>query len=302
MWLLVMPKKILVTYEGITDSVSGHAKRLGISKDKALRRYNKGWPLEKVFSEENFLNDDRPSQRRYISCDGETLSLQEWAKRLGVEVNVILARIDRGWTEQEAVSTPKQGKGSARLLTYQGETLPINGWAKKLGMNFSTIHLRVEAGWPIEDILSTEKFSSGRIIQYCKVEGCGRRAAKKFEGVEIDAGYCFRHHRRFILWGDPLKSKADFRYTTEFRDGKMRNSLLWQKYESAKRNAKKTGVSFDFEDYHDFYNALGDCPEGKILSRRDFDKGYNRNNCFWDTASSHARRRSRWYWDSRKAN
>ena len=48
------------------------------------------------------------------------------------------------------------------------------------------------------------------------------------------------------------------------------------------KKTEKTGVSFDFEDCHDFYNTLGDCPEGKILSRRDFSKGFSRENCFWD--------------------
>jgi hypothetical protein len=219
---------------------------------------------------------------------------------MNISVNVILARMDRGWTEQEAVSTPKQAKGTAKLLTLNGETLPINGWAKKLGMNFSTLHLRLEQGWPIEDVLSTEDFNGGRerikTRNACSVQGCKRFNTEVFEGERVDTEYCFRHYKKFLLWGDPSKGKSDFRYATELRDGEIKIPIMYRKYESAKKNAKRTGVSFEFEDYHDFYDTMGDCPEGKILSRKDFSKGFSRKNCFWDTRSSHNSRGTKHYW------
>lgn len=59
-------------------------------------------------------NEDHMPEPRMITHNGETLSMTDWAKRLGVSATAIRARIDRDWTEAEAVSTP-QGGVPARL-------------------------------------------------------------------------------------------------------------------------------------------------------------------------------------------
>lgn len=44
--------------------------------------------------------------KRFITIDGVTRSLPEWAKILGESPTLIHKRLEAGWSEEEAVSTP----------------------------------------------------------------------------------------------------------------------------------------------------------------------------------------------------
>jgi hypothetical protein len=54
-------------------------------------------------SEHNSLG--RPPSR-WLTCDGETHHLNQWAALTGMAPATITGRLQRGWTEQEALSTP----------------------------------------------------------------------------------------------------------------------------------------------------------------------------------------------------
>lgn len=55
-------------------------------------------------SRENCRNK---STNKYITYNGETLLHCEWAERLGLHRSAIGVRLKKGWTEEEAVTTPK---------------------------------------------------------------------------------------------------------------------------------------------------------------------------------------------------
>lgn len=52
----------------------------------------------------------------YYTVGGLTMYRNEWAKRLGLNPQAIANRIADGWSEQEAVTTPRQkgGRGGIR--------------------------------------------------------------------------------------------------------------------------------------------------------------------------------------------
>jgi|ERR1043165_8056913 hypothetical protein len=55
----------------------------------------------------SYAEQNRNHRRNHhITANGETLLLQDWAERLGVESRTILERIKRGWSEQDAVTVP----------------------------------------------------------------------------------------------------------------------------------------------------------------------------------------------------
>lgn len=78
-------------------------------------------------------DEDRMPEPRMITHNGETLSMTDWAKRLGVSATAIRARIERGWTEVEAVST-LQGEVPARLEAERAKAQerPAPKWAAKV--------------------------------------------------------------------------------------------------------------------------------------------------------------------------
>jgi hypothetical protein len=48
---------------------------------------------------------NRRSNRK-ITCNGETLTVSEWARRLGTKRQIVLSRLATGWPDEKAVSTP----------------------------------------------------------------------------------------------------------------------------------------------------------------------------------------------------
>lgn len=49
------------------------------------------------------------TSNRFITYNGETLCYEEWGERLGGSHGLIYGRLKRGWTEEQAVSTPLRG-------------------------------------------------------------------------------------------------------------------------------------------------------------------------------------------------
>lgn len=117
----------------------------------------------------------RPPRRpNHYELDGEILSVEEWAKRIGVSPNTIRSRIyQSGWSIRDALTTPRNaGKGDAfrspafrkaaqkpkrtiATLTHDGLTLSFTQWAERTGISMRTIRTRHVAGWPVERILDT---------------------------------------------------------------------------------------------------------------------------------------------------
>ena len=50
-----------------------------------------------------------------IDYHGETMSMKQWAERVGMEYSCLYARLNRGWTFERAISTPSRAKKSKEL-------------------------------------------------------------------------------------------------------------------------------------------------------------------------------------------
>lgn len=46
------------------------------------------------------------SHCRYLTYKGETLNVTDWAKKLGIKRITLYRRLDKGWSVEEALSTP----------------------------------------------------------------------------------------------------------------------------------------------------------------------------------------------------
>lgn len=49
-------------------------------------------------------------KNRYIEYDGKVMTLAEWSRALGGGPNLVTTRLQRGWSEEDAVSTPLKRK------------------------------------------------------------------------------------------------------------------------------------------------------------------------------------------------
>jgi hypothetical protein len=55
-------------------------------------------------------SNNRKSNRQ-ITFNGETLSLAQWALKIGINPKLVSLRLCRGWSEHDAMTLPRQGAG-----------------------------------------------------------------------------------------------------------------------------------------------------------------------------------------------
>jgi hypothetical protein len=106
---------------------------------------------------------NRQSTRR-LTHHGETLTVMEWADRLGVPYALLRRRIDNGWSLDEAAALPSLPKGRTihrgnygvrHRITHAGATATIAEWSRRTGIDRQTLSSRLRSGWPVERALST---------------------------------------------------------------------------------------------------------------------------------------------------
>lgn len=96
----------LLTAFGRTQCVAEWAEEIGVSSNLIKDRIDKlGWSIERALSEGVHvqLRGGIP-----LTAFGETRTVLEWAKRLGVDPVTITNRLDGGWPAERAVSAPPQ--------------------------------------------------------------------------------------------------------------------------------------------------------------------------------------------------
>lgn len=89
----------------------------------------------------------------WVTHKGETLSLQQWADRLGVRRSALLRRLRMGWSAEKILETPinrTAGRFAGSAVTVNGETRSIREWSALTGIGHSTIAWRLRHGWPPE--------------------------------------------------------------------------------------------------------------------------------------------------------
>lgn len=94
----------------------------------------------------------------WITHDGRTMTLTQWANETGIHYVTITARLSRGWSIAEALTLPTKYEGKTRqgstLLVVKGVAKAVSQWAKLTGISEKTIRKRLRTGWSLEDALS----------------------------------------------------------------------------------------------------------------------------------------------------
>jgi len=105
--------------------------------------------------------------QRFLTYQGRTRSIGEWAKLLRTSHASIAHRLDvRKWSVEKALSTPfavRGGKGKRKTqITYKGRTQSINAWAAELGMDYGTLKKRLDGGMTMRQAAMTPVDRKGK--------------------------------------------------------------------------------------------------------------------------------------------
>jgi len=178
-----------VRYMGITDSLSGHARRLGLNLTTVVSRYHRYGlatkkAKDKVFSRESFCQKGVG-----ITCNGETHTCREWANILGLKPKTLRRRIQRGELEPDKVEFFLRPKGEhivgVKMYSYRGETHNLWVWSKILRISVSALAQRLAAGATVKQAFQRGNWASSRPA--VRIEAHGNHTRRKLAALGIFA-------------------------------------------------------------------------------------------------------------------
>ena len=112
--------------------------------------------IREAQAEKKDYADSVDKRKWYITYNGESHYLTEWAQMYGLTTMLLRERLAAGWPFEKALKTPKRDT-SPRYYTLNGETLRTKEWAARLGMTKEAIERRLYQGWPLEKALTYAK-------------------------------------------------------------------------------------------------------------------------------------------------
>jgi hypothetical protein len=93
---------------------------------------------------------------RYLTFDGETKLLVEWAEERKLPMSVLWNRLNRGWSVEKTLSTPQIRQRKKYLI--DGNQLTLTEASTKYGIPFHRLYDRIEMrNWPVSKAITTSK-------------------------------------------------------------------------------------------------------------------------------------------------
>ena len=132
--------------------------------------YKKGLQIDRIDNNKGYsptncrfvvpaVNLRNTSRNRRLSLNGETKTISEWSRDLGLTESCLIKRKDSGWDDESALTAPVnkhlQRFSPPAVVVFRGEKRTISEWAKISGLNPGTINTRLKNGWPPERALTT---------------------------------------------------------------------------------------------------------------------------------------------------
>lgn len=104
-------------------------------------------------------------KNRHIVYNGETKTISEWARTIGISADALWYRLKNGWSIEDAITIPplKSNKRYDRnspytkMVTIHKETKPLLEWCSAYGIDKDLVGKRLKYGWSIERAITTPK-------------------------------------------------------------------------------------------------------------------------------------------------
>ena len=105
----------------------------------------------------NKVNCRNQEKTRFLTFNGETRCIADWAEHLGIRRKLIHERIDTyGWSVERALTEPAGDPQETRHIEYNGIIDTLRGWERRTGLPRQTIRIRIDhQGWSVDKALTT---------------------------------------------------------------------------------------------------------------------------------------------------
>lgn len=142
---------------GQTGSIAHHARRFSVIPETVRSRMRKGKTLPES------IHQSAHGNAKPLYALGESLSVQQWSERTQISVACLKSRLRRGWSPDEAVSSPPDGvplvrDNRERVFEWQGEEYNIAELVRVAPIEIRHEQLRrrlVVYRWPLEKAMTT---------------------------------------------------------------------------------------------------------------------------------------------------
>jgi hypothetical protein len=92
----------------------------------------------------------------WITFQGKTLCLTDWAKEIGMGLDTLWNRLNSGWSAEKSLIAPVDTWHSPTQITFQGRTQGRSAWERERGMRPGLLKERLNRyGWSVEKALTT---------------------------------------------------------------------------------------------------------------------------------------------------
>lgn len=104
---------------------------------------------------------------RLVTFKGRTMPLTEASELAGIKPITVWTRLDRGWSEERALSEPlvSRGanlKGRGPRVQFRGQEMSLAEACDLAGLSYTVVSGRLKSGWPVERALSVPKMAPHR--------------------------------------------------------------------------------------------------------------------------------------------
>lgn len=116
----------MITWNGKTQSVTAWAEETGIKRHTIYARLNSGWSVDDVFTRKarvgvspggwRTLNPESRGTVSFLTFNGETLTIADWAKRLGITRSAIYQRIRKDLPIEEILYAGRMKTGPGKMV------------------------------------------------------------------------------------------------------------------------------------------------------------------------------------------
>ena len=137
-----------LTCNGKTMTIRDWARVAGLPETTIRGRLTKGWSEAEALG---FVKRAHHSVRHAVTHNGETLSICEWSRRIGITSQTLKGRIRRGYEAERVLGKKKEYE----RITYNGQTMTVREWGERKGIRYDVLFHRLRRGWSVEDALNT---------------------------------------------------------------------------------------------------------------------------------------------------
>lgn len=134
---------------------NGWRKGLEVDKDlKSPEKPGKMYSPEFCSIVTHLVNSRNKTTTQFITYEGQTHSVQEWAEKLNLPYKAVWGRLKSGWTIERMINEPGLVEHK-NILTYKGEEVGITELSRRFNITVGSIKKRLKKGWSIEKALET---------------------------------------------------------------------------------------------------------------------------------------------------